>query len=412
MALLHPFRALRPTPESARDVASVPYDVVSRDEAAELAARNPLSFLHVSRPDIEFARSADPHGPDVYRVAVDNLAKLRQRAPLVVEEEPSLYAYRLRQGDQDQIGLAGCFSLDEYDQGIIKKHEHTRKDKEVDRTRHMVALHAQTGLTFLTYRAHAVVDVLVAGVAVAAPLIDFEADDGVRHTIWRATPRQCAALVQAFRDVPALYIADGHHRIASADRARMKLRRAAHHAAAELADHPGVAEADTFVAVAFPHDVVRILPYNRVVRGLASRSGDAFLEALRGVLPVTDGVAAPGGPGHVSMYLEGRWYDLLVQAGGDESTTLDVSRLQDLVIAPLLGIEDVRTDPRIDFIGGARGTAELERRVDSGDASVGFSLHPVGVEDLMDIADAGGIMPPKSTWFEPKVRDGLLSHVI
>jgi uncharacterized protein (DUF1015 family) len=412
MAFLHPFRALRPTPDSARLVASVPYDVVTRDEAAALASGNPLSFLHVSRPDMEFAHVADPHAPEVYRVAVENLQKLRLRAPLVVEEDPSLYVYRLSRGDHEQVGLAGCFSLDEYDQGIIKKHEHTRHDKEVDRTRHMVALHAQTGLAFLTYRAEAAVDARVARVTKVAPLIDFHADDDVRHTIWRATPHDRDALVQAFKGVPALYIADGHHRIASADRARMTLRRAARHAAAELADDPGVAEADTFIAVAFPHDVVRILPYNRVVRGLGGRSSAAFLDAVREVMPVAEGTPAPARRGRVSMYLDGRWYELAVQAEGGESDDLDVSRLGDLVIAPLLGIEDVRADPRIEFVGGARGTGEIERLVDAGDASVGFSLYPVTVEDLMAVADAGGIMPPKSTWFEPKVRDGLLSHVI
>ena len=413
MASLHPFRALRPTPEVASRVASVPYDVVDRDEASQLAADNPLSFLRVSRPEIAFARSTSPYAPDVYRSAIASFRTLRERAPLVVEPEPSLYVYRLSSGDHEQTGLAGCFSLDEYDRGAIKKHEHTREDKETDRTRHMVALHAQAGLTFLTYRADTSVDAISSRVTSTPTLIDFTADDGVRHTLWRVDDETCGELVRAFAGIPTLYIADGHHRIASAARARSELRTAARSVAAELADHAGVAEYDTFVAVAFPHDHVSILAYNRVVRDLSGRSPAEFLAALRRVVPTVSGSASPDRRGQVSMYLDGHWYDLpIAGVAGAGADDLDVTLLQDHVIGPLLGITDVRSDPRIDFVGGLRGTAELERRVDAGEAAVAFSLFPVGIEDLMAIADAGGIMPPKSTWFEPKVRDGLLSHVI
>jgi uncharacterized protein (DUF1015 family) len=413
MALLHPFRALRPTPEVAARVASVPYDVVSRDEAAELAAGNPLSFLHVSRAEIELPHSANPYADDIYQVAANNLRALRKKAPLVLEAEPSVYVYRLRTATHSQTGIAGCFSLDEYERGDIKKHERTRRDKETDRTRHIVALRAQTGLTFLTYRAVSDVDGTAARVATREPLIDFERADGVRHSIWRVAPEDARGLIQAFSAIPTLYIADGHHRIASAARARAELRQVARGAAAELADDRGVAEYDTFVAVAFPHDQVQILPYNRVVTQLNGRTPAAFLEALRAVVPAEPGAASPARRGRVSMYLEGTWYELDLEApSGAGDDRLDVTRLQAHVLEPLLGVADVRTDRRIDFVGGDRGPAELERRVDRGEAAVAFSLAPVRIDDLFAIADADGIMPPKSTWFAPKVCDGLLCHVI
>jgi uncharacterized protein (DUF1015 family) len=409
MASIHPFRALRPAPDQAAAVSSVPYDVVSTDEARQLAAGNPLSFLHVTRAEIDLPPETDPYSPRVYEKARENFATLRDCAPLVFDETPSLYFYRLRMGTHEQTGIAGCFSIDEYQSDVIKKHERTRRDKEDDRTRHMVELRAQTGVVFLTYRADATVDTLARQVTAGAPLYDFSAEDGVRHTIWRAGLDHTRALVGSFQRIPALYIADGHHRAASAARARGELLTRA----GSTADEAG---ANTFIAVAFPDNQVQILPYNRTVEDLASRTARQFLAALREQFLVSDGSPVPQGQGYVSMYLDGRWYaiDLASVPPGDDSPSsgLDVARLQRAVIEEILQVGDVRTDKRLDFVGGARGTDALVRAVDSGKAAVAFSMYPVTVADLMAVCDAGGIMPPKSTWFEPKLRDGLLIHVI
>jgi uncharacterized protein (DUF1015 family) len=407
MAALYPFRALRPMPAEAARVAAVPYDVVNTDEARALAAGNPLSFLHVSRPEIEFPAGQDPYADAVYRRAAENFAALK-RSALVQEGEPSVYLYRLRMGAHEQTGVAACFSIDEYDRDVIKKHERTRRDKEDDRTRHMLALRAQTGPVFLTYRAAAAVDRIVSRAVAGEPLFDFEAVDGVRHTIWRAAAPDRDSLVGAFASLPALYIADGHHRAASAARARSEL--AAHGAQPE-----GGAGFRTFLAVAFPHDQVQILAYNRVVKDLAGLSADGLLAEAGRAFEITPGPSAPERPGEIAMYLKGEWRRLRAREAppaGDLIASLDVSILQDHLLAPVLRILDVRTDKRIDFVGGARGAAELERLVDSGRAAVAFSLYPVRVSDLMAVSDAGAIMPPKSTWFEPKLRDGLLCHAI
>ncbi|HEX5475077.1 MAG TPA: DUF1015 family protein [Vicinamibacterales bacterium] len=402
MADVHPFRAVRPAPEQALAVSSVPYDVVTTGEARAIASGNPLSFLHVTRSEIDLPSETNPYAPAVYAKARENFAALRARAPLVEEQTPSIYVYRLRMGTHEQTGIAACFSLDEYDRGLIKKHERTRRDKEDDRTRHIVELRAQTGVVFLTFAATADLNRLAAAVAAAAPLYDFTADDGIQHAVWKGTPEQGQAIVDAFRRVPALYIADGHHRAASAARAR-----------AELA---GGGEADTFIAVAFPDNQAQILPYNRLVKDLAGRTPEAFLASLRERLPVADGSATPSGPGLVSMYLAGRWYSLDLRraapADASRASALDVARLQHHVLEPLLAIGDIRTDKRIDFVGGARGTAALERAVNGGEAAVAFAMFPVQMSDLIGIAEEGGIMPPKSTWFEPKLRDGLLTHTI
>ena len=407
MASLHPFRALRPAPSSAAAVSSVPYDVVSVDEARQLAAGNPLSFLHVTRSEIDLPPGTDPYADSVYELARDNLTALRAKAPLVVEDSPSLYFYRLRMGTHEQTGVAGCFSVDEYEQDAIKKHERTRRDKEDDRTRHIVELRAQTGVVFLTYRASARVDAEAAQVAAGTPLYDFTSPDGVQHTVWRAAAAETRATIDAFARIPALYIADGHHRAASAARAR---------AALQTQVGGGMADAETFIAVAFPHNQMQILPYNRTVKDLAGRSPESFLSALREHVGVADGPASPRRKGEVSMYLAGRWYviDLSAVRPEDDSRAsgLDVALLQRHVLEKLLNIGDIRTDKRIDFVGGARGTEGLERAVDSGAAAVAFSMFPVTIDDLMAISDAGGIMPPKSTWFEPKLRDGLLVHLI
>jgi uncharacterized protein (DUF1015 family) len=407
VATIHPFRALRPEPPAAAAVAAVPYDVVSADEARALAAGNPLSFLHVSRAEIDLPPETDPHAGLVYETAATKFRQLRRAAPLVEETESSLYLYRLRMGSHEQVGIAGCFSVDDYEQDLIRKHERTRKDKEDDRTRHLLTLGAQTGPVFLTYPAVAAIDALVTRAIGAEPLFDFVAADQVRHTLWRLAPEDRDAVVVAFGRIPLLYIADGHHRAASAMRARAAVR----------ARTPGSApaDADTFLAVAFPDDQMQVLPYHRVVSDLAGQSPDAFLAALAGRVQVSPGSDTPAGPGHVSMYLAGRWHDLALapaSAGADPADRLDVARLQAQVLEPLLGIGDPRTDTRIDFVGGIRGPGALVERVEAGTAAVAFALYPVNVRDLMAIADAGGIMPPKSTWFEPKLRDGLLSHLI
>ena len=404
MSAIFPFAALRPTPASVAQVAAVPYDVVNTDEAKALAGDDALTFLRVSRPEIECPPGTYIYSDEVYARAEHNFERLRRAAPLVVEDTPSVYVYRLHMGPHVQTGVAACYSVDEYAHDLIKKHEKTRPDKEDDRTRHILALRAQTGPVFLTYRGSAAVDAAVDAVTDGDPMFDFVAADGVRHLLWRATEAQAPALVAAFAAVPALYIADGHHRAASAWRTHQAL----------AAEGPG--EHERFLAVAFPDTQMQVLPYNRVVRDLNGMDVDAFRAALGTVFPVTlGGPATPPRKGLIAMYLGGAWSTLdlgAAPAGVALDAALDVSRLQDSVLAPLLGIHDVRTDKRIDFVGGIRGTSEIEKLVDSGAFAVGFSLFPVSVDDLMKISDLGGIMPPKSTWFEPKLRDGVLSHLV
>jgi uncharacterized protein (DUF1015 family) len=405
MALLTPFRALRPGPSVAARVASVPYDVVNAAEARALAQQEPLSFLHVTRSEVDLPDTLTPYDARVYTRAAQNLRQLTILAPLVRDDGPTLYFYRQQMGAHVQTGLAGCFSVDEYERGLIKKHEKTRPDKEDDRTRHIIEVRAQTGVVFLTYRASPGVDAVAARVSGGTPLYDFTAPDGIRHVVWPVAASDVRALVAAFAGVPALYIADGHHRAASAARARATLR-----------DRglPTV-EADGFVAVAFPDTQLQILPYHRVVKDLNGHTPATLLDALRARLTVTDGRPAPSRSDEVSMFLDGTWHALRMPAspaGTPRADALAVAVLQREVLEPVLGIGDVRTDKRIDFVGGARGTGALEALVTSGQAAVAFSMYPVAVDDLIAISDAGDIMPPKSTWFEPKLRDGLLVHQI
>ena len=404
MAAIFPFAALRPTPAAVARVAAVPYDVVNSDEAAALAGDDPLSFLRVSRPEIECPPGTYIYSDEVYARADDNFDRLRRAAPLVVEDTPSLYVYRLHMGLHVQTGVAACYALDEYARDLIKKHEKTRPDKEDDRTRHILALRAQTGPVFLTYRVSADVDAAVQTVTNGEPLFDFTAADGVRHVVWRVPEAAMSAVVAAFAAVPALYIADGHHRAASAWRTHQAL----------AAEGPG--EHERFLAVAFPDAQMQVLPYNRVVRDLHGMTAEAFRAAVAARCSVTPGgEATPARKGLVAMYLDGHWSTIefgAPPAGLALDASLDVTRLQDVVLGPVLGIHDIRTDKRIDFVGGIRGTAEIERLVNDGVFAVGFSLFPVSVNDLMRISDAGGIMPPKSTWFEPKLRDGVLSHLV
>jgi uncharacterized protein (DUF1015 family) len=413
MSIIRPFRALRPSPSNVESVSAVPYDVVNTEEARALAADNPLSFLHVSRAEIDLPPATDPYSPAVYEKALENFTTLRRAAPLVVEDVPAVYFYRLKMGNHYQTGLAAGYSIDEYDTDLIKKHEKTRRDKEDDRTRHIGTLRAQTGPVFLTYRHTAAIDAVAARVTSGAPLFDFESADTVRHTVWAVTGADLQAVIKAFGELPCLYIADGHHRAASASRTRKYLADQSpvrHDSPVAESD-----EANWMLAVAFPDNQTQILPYNRVVKDLAGKTPEAFLAELKSRVPVAAGTPSPTKKGEVGMYLGGKWYTLRLEAASsstDVGSTLDCSLLQERVLAPVLGIGDVRTDKRIDFVGGIRGTAELEKLVNSGKAAVAFSLFPVGVDDLMRIADAGEIMPPKSTWFEPKLRDGLLSHLI
>jgi uncharacterized protein (DUF1015 family) len=407
VAVIRPFRALRPQADRAESVASVPYDVVNTEEARALAQGNPLSFLHVSRPEIDLPPSTDIHSDIVYRKAVENFEKLIAECPMEKETEPSLYLYQLIMGDHTQIGIV-CCSIDEYDNSTIRKHERTRRDKEDDRTRHMLMLKAQTGPVFLTYRRRADIDELVSAAVSATPLYDITAPDGVRHTIWSLSDTE--SLVKSFESVPLLYIADGHHRAASASRARAELRD-------QSFAHTGKEDYNYFLTVIFPDSQVQILAYNRTVQDLNGLTQDQFLDTVKEQFTISEN-ASPEPPerGNWSMYLAGKWYGLQLSPAttlpSGTVAALDVSILQDRLLDPILGIKDVRTDKRVDFIGGLRGTKELERLVDEGKAAVAFSMFPTTVGELLMVSDANEIMPPKSTWFEPKLRDGLLIHTI
>jgi uncharacterized protein (DUF1015 family) len=401
MSVVRPFRALRPRAGLASRIAAVPYDVVNTDEARALAG-DPLSFLHVSRAEIDLPSSTDPYADAVYARAVANFETLI-RDGLEEETRPAVYLYRLKMGAHVQTGVAACFSVDEYRRDLVKKHEKTRPEKENDRTRHIVETRAQSGPVLLTYRGVPAIDAASTDGASGQPLYAFAASDGIEHTIWRTSVECGEAIVAGFAGVPALYIADGHHRAASAVRACDR-----------LGGGPD-AEGAWFLGVAFPDRSMQILPYHRVVKDLGGRTPEQFLADVADHVPIAPGAPDATRKGRCAMYLAGRWHALdfgAAPAGGDPTAALDVQRLQDHVLAPLLGITDPRTDKRIDFVGGIRGAGELTRLVDSGQAAVAFAMFPTTMEDLFAIADAGGIMPPKSTWFEPKLRDGLLTHVI
>jgi uncharacterized protein (DUF1015 family) len=393
---VRPFRALRPAPALAAAVASPPYDVVSTEEARAFAAGNPHSFFHVSRPEIDWPDGTDPHADAVHAAGARALVRMRAEGALVEEDGPALYLYRLIMGGRAQHGLVGCFSVDDYDRDLIKKHEKTRPDKEDDRTRHILALRAHDEPVFLLCPPDARVAELAAAARAAEPLYDFTASDGVRHTLWRLG--EAAPWVESYARMPALYVADGHHRSAAASRARAAAR---------------TDEAGWFPAVCFSADEVAILPYNRVVSESRGLFAARLLEAVREWFEVGDaGPAQPSRKGEMAMFLDGRWRSLRVRPGafdpGDPVGSLDVSILQERLLGPVLGIRDPRTDSRIDFVGGIRGTAELERRAGAG--GVAFSMFPVSVAELMAIADAGMLLPPKSTWFEPKLSSGLFVH--
>ena len=401
---IRPFSAVRPTPEKASAVAAVPYDVVDTAEARALAAGNPASFLHVSRPEIDMPEGTDCASPEAYAQAKKALDGLRASGALVQDPDPKFYAYRQVMGNHAQTGIVATFDAKDYLAGVLKQHEKTRKDKEDDRTRHIEILKAHTGPAFLTYKDDPAIDAIVAEACAGAPLYDFVAPDGIRHTVWEiAYGHECRAdeLVELFARIPAAYIADGHHRSAAASRY------------AKENDFAG--ETRWYLAVAFPASQLKILPYNRLVADLNGLTADQLLAKARDVFTVTevaDGMPAAGR--HARMFLAGKWYDLAweVPAGTDVVSSLDVSVLQDRFLSPVLGIDDPRTSPRISFMGGVRPLDELKGRVESGRDAVAFSMYPVTVGEMMDIADAGAVMPPKSTWFEPKLRSGLFVHVV
>jgi uncharacterized protein (DUF1015 family) len=399
-------------PERAADVAAPPYDVLNTEEARQRAAGKPWSFLHISKPEIDLPAGTDPYAPVVYAKAVENLHKMEKEGILRRDAKPYFYLYRLQMGEHVQTGLVAAASVAAYDAERIRRHEFTRPDKEDDRVRQIAALNAQTGPVFLTYRHSPVIDALAGRVASGAPEYDFSADDGVRHMLWVVRDDAVAKqLGEAFENVERLYIADGHHRCAAASRVAAS-RRAAN------PNHTGEESYNYFLSVIFPDNQMQIMDYNRVVRDLSGLSREQFLERVGQAFSIDKSAHAvkPAGTGEFGMYLPGQWYRLRIQPqfipANNPVAQLDVSLLANHLIAPILGITDARRDKRIDFVGGIRGLQELEQRVNSGEMAVAFSLFPTGMDQLMAVADSGEVMPPKSTWFEPKLADGLVSHVL
>ena len=408
--LARPFAALRPDVTQAAAVIAPPYDVVSTDEARALAADRPASFLHISRPEIDLQPGSSPYSDEAYAQGHRSLEKLVAERVLIRDDAPSYYVYRMTMAGRTQTGIALAGSVRAYEEHRIKRHELTRPDKENDRVRNIATLNAQTGPVLLAYRSDASLGALIRAASTRAPLFSVRGPNDVEHTIWRvADTAEVTALTTALNALGALYIADGHHRSAAAARVARQRRDGREHSDASH---------EFFLAVAFPHDEMRILDYNRVVRDLNGLTPTAFLERLGHTFALTpsSGPVAPAATETFGMYLDGRWYELRIDPKlvprMDPVASLDVSLLQDHLLAPVLGIGDPRTDARIDFVGGIRGLAELERRVRSGSAAVAFALHPTRMEQLMAVADANELMPPKSTWFEPKLADGLLSHVL
>lgn len=408
MAILRPFKALRPRPDLAEVVSSVPYDVLTKAEARRCVAENQLSFLRVTRPKSDFAKGDVPSWSEVVEHARENYRHFRNDGILEEDQERAIYIYRLSRDGHSQTGIVGCLSIDEYEEGVIKKHENVRPEKVNERAAHIVALRAQTGLIFTAFRGTSEIQRLIVDAVAGEPLYDYVAPEGVRQQVWRvATPD---AFVEAFRDVPSVYIADGHHRIEAARLARLELHRQDPFPSEE-------AEYNFVLAAMFPADELRILPYNRVVRDLNGLSLDKFLERCSEHFTVSDAhTSIPSEHGEILTYVSGKWYDLRFRADhmtdSDPVHNLDVSILQDYLLSPVLGITDPRTSDRIEFISGARGTEELARMVDTGEAAAAFSLYATRMEDLLTVSDMGETMPPKSTWFEPKLKDGLLVHEI
>jgi uncharacterized protein (DUF1015 family) len=385
---------------------------MSEAEAREMVAGRPWSFLHISRPEVDLPEGTDPYSPEVYAKAAENLATMREQGILAQDEKPSYYVYRLTMGEHQQTGLVAAASVDAYDQDRIKKHEFTRPKKEDDRVRQIEALNAQTGPVFLVYPSNQIVDSTLAQVSATSPEMDVTAADGVRHEIWAVAESDTVArLTEAFDGMDALYVADGHHRSAAASRVAVSSK-------AANPNHTGDEGYNYFLSVIFPHNQMQILDYNRVVRDLNGMDKESFLGkvAERFTLNESDTPFKPATTAEFGMYLDGQWYGLRLDESripkDDPVASLDVSLLANELIEPLLGISDPRRDERIDFVGGIRGLEGLEKRVDSGEMAVAFALYPTSMEALMAVADAGEVMPPKSTWFEPKLADGLVSHLL
>ena len=410
MHLIKPFRGLRPLTDRAADVAAPPYDVLNTEEARVQAAGKPWSFLHISKPEIDLPAGTDPYSPEVYTRGAENLNGMIAAGVLKRDAQPCYYAYRLIMGKHTQTGLVAAASVAAYDAGRIMRHEFTRPDKEDDRVRQIEALNAQTGPVLLAHPACAEVDGILASASATTPAADVTADTGVRHTLWVIDDTATVARISAcFELLPALYIADGHHRSAAASRVAAA-RRTKENATAE-------AGADYFLSVSFPAEQMQILCYNRVVRDLGGMQGEDFLRRIAesfSLEPAPNAIQ-PATHGELGMYLPGQWYRLRIKPEcipADPVGRLDVSLLSDQLLGPILGITDLRTDKRIDFVGGSRGTRELEKRVDSGEMAAAFSMHATSMDDLMAVTNARQIMPPKSTWFEPKLADGLVSHIL
>jgi uncharacterized protein (DUF1015 family) len=404
MATLKPFAALRPKPELASQICELPYDVMSSDEAREIAKSNPLSFLHVSKPEIDLPPGTDIYAPEVYAKGAENFQKLISQGALKKDSQPNFYLYRQIMGGHSQVGLVAAASCEEYLANIIKKHEFTRPDKEDDRVRHIETLNSQTGPVFLTYKAVGVLDEFVTKKISETPAIDFTAKDGVRHSSWNISGADEIKFIESqFAQIPFLYIADGHHRSAAAARV--------------FQSRKGAGESGKFLAVIFPHNQMQILPYNRVLKNLNGLTTLELVLKLEKVFEtIRVGEASPARKHVLGLFMDGRWLRLTFKPeftqSGDPIEKLDVTLLQKHVLAPIFGIDDPRTSKKINFVGGIRGTGELERLVNSGEYACAFSMFPTSIEDLMSIADAGGIMPPKSTWFEPKLRDAMFCHLI
>ncbi|MDQ3321304.1 MAG: DUF1015 family protein [Acidobacteriota bacterium] len=408
MAVIKPFRALRPVPEKAQQISCAPYDVVYEQEARDFIEKYPLSFLRVTRAEAEFSEGANPTEEEIFERAKQNLQKFIDEEIFAREAEPSVYVYRLATETHGQTGVVACCSLDEYERGIIKKHEKTRPGKVKDRTNHIVALRAQTGLIFLAFRGTDKIKTLIFEAVQNKPIYDFFCVDGVKQTIWRVT--LIDSFIEAFAKVPAFYIADGHHRIESALAARKIMRD-------KNPNHTGAEDYNFVAAGMFPSEDLQILAYNRIVKDLNNLSQIEFFDNLRENFVVTEtDEKEPRNHGEFCMYLSKKWYKLrpaveFVQEP-NAIERLDASVLQNYLLAPVLGIEDARTDERIGFVGGKRGVKELEKLVDEGAAAIAFSMFPTTMDELFAVSDMNEIMPPKSTWFEPKLRDGLLVHLI
>lgn len=409
MATVRPFAALRPRVDVASKVAALPYDVYNRAEALAEIAKEPLSFLKVDRPDTFFPEDSDPYAPEVYEKAKEVLDQMIQEGIFLKEDKPCYYIYDLTMDGRSQTGLVGCAAIDDYLNNVIKKHENTREEKEVDRINHVEVCNAQTGPIFLAYRSHAGIKEVTERVKQGVPLYDFVAPDKVRHTVWVISEAEDLAKIrEGFAEVESVYIADGHHRAASAVKVGLKRRQ-------ENSNYTGEEEFNFFLSVLFPEDQLMIMDYNRVVKDLNGLPKAEFLAQVEKSFRVEEVGKTPYKPqckGTFGMYLEGTWYKLEARPeilSQDPVEGLDVSLLQNHLLAPILAIKDVRTDKRIDFVGGIRGLTELEKRANE-DMKLAFALYPTSIAELFAVADAGQLMPPKSTWFEPKLRSGLFIH--